>query len=177
MRPSFFGTERRRHGLFDGGVVIPAVDNVEIDIVSVEALEAFVDFAYDGFAPVHLSNVVLTLILGGLQTVMPISTDLYLPGLPTIACDLKVSPGAAQFTLAVFLIGVAIGQVAYDPITDKYGRQKPLRFGLAVYTLGSIICALAPTINLLIGGRFLQALGSAASPGSACSLGFLTVRR
>lgn len=113
--------------------------------------------------PVQLSNVVLMLILGGLQTVMPLSTDLYLPGLPAIARDLNVSPGAAQFTLAVFMIGVAVGQVAYGPITDKYGRKKPLLFGLAVYILGALVCTLATTINLLIGGRFLQALGASAA--------------
>jgi DHA1 family bicyclomycin/chloramphenicol resistance-like MFS transporter len=112
---------------------------------------------------VPLSNVILTLILGSLQTIMPLSTDLYLPALPTIARDLNVSPGAAQFTLAVFLIGVAIGQVAYGPITDKYGRKTPLLLGLAVYMLGSLVCAIAPTINILIGGRFLQALGASAS--------------
>jgi len=93
---------------------------------------------------------------------MPMSTDLYLPALPTIARDLNVSPGATQLTLAVFMLGVAIGQIAYGPITDKYGRKKPLLVGLAVYILGAMICALAPTITVLIGGRFLQALGASA---------------
>jgi len=69
--------------------------------------------------PVHLSSALLMVILGGLQTVMPISTDLYLPALPTIARDLNVSPGTAQFTMAVFMIGVAIGQITYGPITDN----------------------------------------------------------
>ncbi len=111
---------------------------------------------------IRLSSALLTLILGGVQTVMPISTDLYLPALPTIARDLNVSPGAAQLTLAVFMIGVAIGQIANGPVTDKYGRKKPLLVGLAVYILGAMICALAPTITMLIGGRFLQALGASA---------------
>jgi Major Facilitator Superfamily len=87
-------------------------------------------------ATVYMGSALLTLILGGLQTVMPLSTDLYLPALPTIARDLKVSPGAAQFTVAVFMIGVALGQITYGPITDKYGRKKPLLFGLSVYILG-----------------------------------------
>ncbi len=93
---------------------------------------------------------------------MPLSTDLYLPGLPTIARDLNVSPGAAQYTLAVFMIGAALGQIAYGPITDKYGRKKPLLVGLWIYTIGATICALAPTISVLIGGRFLQAFGASA---------------
>ncbi len=95
--------------------------------------------------------------------VMPLITDLYLPALPTIARGPNVSPGAAQFTLAVFMLGVALGQVAYGPVTDKEGRLAPLLFGLAVYILGSVVCALAPTITTLIGGRLLQALGASAS--------------
>jgi MFS transporter, DHA1 family, multidrug resistance protein len=111
----------------------------------------------------QLSNLLLMLILGGLQAVMPISTDLYLPALPTIARDLSVNPGAVQLTLAVFMLGVALGQVAYGPITDKHGRKTPLLVGLSIYILGTLVCALAPTISALIGGRFLQALGASAS--------------
>jgi DHA1 family bicyclomycin/chloramphenicol resistance-like MFS transporter len=117
---------------------------------------------FKSYAPIGLSSALVTLILGGLQAVMPISTDLYLPGLPTIARDLNVSPGAAQFTMAIFMIGVAIGQVVYGPVTDRYGRKKPLFVGLTIYILGAVICALAPTINTLLGGRFLQALGASA---------------
>lgn len=113
--------------------------------------------------PARLSNLLLMLILGALQAVMPISTDLYLPALPAIARALSVSPGAAQLTLAVVMLGVALGQVAYGPITDKYGRKTPLLVGLSIYILGTLVCALAPTIGALLGGRFLQALGASAS--------------
>ena len=113
--------------------------------------------------PLPLSPVLLTLILGGLQAVMPLSIDLYLPGLPAIALDLHATAGAAQFTLAVFMLGVALGQLAYGPVTDKYGRKGPLLFGLSVYVLGAVLCALAPSIAALIAGRFLQALGASAS--------------
>jgi len=113
--------------------------------------------------PVHLANSLLTLILGGLQTLMPLSTDLYLPALPSIARDLNASPGAAQFTLSVFMIGVAVGQIAYGPITDKYGRKKPLMIGLVVYVLGAFVCALASSMNALIVGRLVQAFGASAS--------------
>lgn len=114
-------------------------------------------------SPIWLSSTLLILTLGGLQAVMPISTDLYLPALPSIARELHVSAGAAQLTLAVFMIGVAVGQMIYGPITDKYGRKKPLLAGLALYILGAVICALALNINTLIAGRFLQALGASAS--------------
>ncbi|MFC4637953.1 multidrug effflux MFS transporter [Deinococcus hohokamensis] len=110
-----------------------------------------------------ISTALLTLILGCLQAIMPLSIDLYLPGLPTIARDLHVSSGAVQSTLAVFLMGVALGQIAYGPVTDKYGRKRPLLAGLVIFVLGGILCALAPSITVLIAGRFLQALGASAS--------------
>lgn len=109
-----------------------------------------------------INNTLLMLILGSIQAVMPISIDLYLPSLPTIAREYHVLPGAVQFTLAIFMIGVAIGQVFYGPITDKYGRKPPLYVGFGMYIAGALICAVAPSINVLIGGRFLQALGASA---------------
>lgn len=118
----------------------------------------------------RLSGLLLMVILGCLQTVMPMSTDLYLSSLPTIASDLNVSPGAAQFTMAIFLIGVAIGQIFYGPLTDKYGRKRPLTIGLGIYILGSLACALAPSIEVLIAGRFIQALGAAASAVIAAAI-------
>lgn len=81
-------------------------------------------------------------MLGSLQAVMPLSTDLDLPGL---------------------MIGVALGQVASGPITDKWGRKKPPTCGLAVFLLGAGLCALAPGLAVLMAGHFLQALGASAS--------------
>jgi DHA1 family bicyclomycin/chloramphenicol resistance-like MFS transporter len=107
------------------------------------------------------------LILGSIQAIMPISIDLYLPSLPTIAHEFNVTAGAVQFTLAIFLIGVGLGQLVYGPITDKYGRKGPLTVGFIIYILGALACALAPSITVLIAGRFLQALG--ASAGSVIS--------
>ena len=109
-----------------------------------------------------IHNTVLMLILGSIQAIMPISIDLYLPSLPTIAHEYNVLPGAVQFTLAIFLIGVAVGQLFYGPITDKYGRKPPLYVGFGMYIAGAVLCATAPSINVLIGGRFLQALGASA---------------
>lgn len=117
--------------------------------------------------PRALHPVLLMIILGSIQAVMPISIDLYLPSLPTIAREFAVSSGSVQFTLAIFLLGVGIGQVIYGPITDKYGRKRPLIFGFGVYIIGALLCAQANTIDMLIAGRFLQALG--ASAGSVIS--------
>ena len=109
-----------------------------------------------------IHNTVLMLILGSIQAIMPISIDLYLPSLPTIAHEYNVLPGAVQFTLAIFMIGVAVGQLFYGPITDKYGRKPPLYVGFGMYIVGALICATAPNITMLTGGRFLQALGASA---------------
>lgn len=117
--------------------------------------------------PRALHPVLLMIILGSIQAIMPISIDLYLPSLPTIAREFAVPNGSVQFTLAVFLLGVGIGQVVYGPITDKYGRKRPLLFGFAVYIVGAFVCAQSTSIEMLIGGRFLQALG--ASAGSVIS--------
>ncbi len=108
------------------------------------------------------SLLFLTIILGSVQAIMPMSIDLYLPALPTIANELNVAAGSVQFTVAIFMIGVAIGQVIYGPITDKFGRKTPLLFGFGLYVIGAVICASAPTITWLIIGRFVQALGASA---------------
>lgn len=110
--------------------------------------------------PLH--GALLMLILGSIQAVMPISIDLYLPAMPTIAQQFGVPAGTVQFTLAIFLIGVAIGQIIYGPITDKFGRKRPLAFGFVLYIIGAFLCATAPSIELLIIGRFVQALGASA---------------
>jgi MFS transporter, DHA1 family, multidrug resistance protein len=110
-----------------------------------------------------LPGLVLMLILGGLQALMPTSIDLYLPSLPTIAKDLAVSAGDVQFTLAVYLFGSAIGQIVYGALTDTYGRKKPLLAGYALYCVGTVICASSYDIDTLIIGRLVQALGAAAA--------------
>lgn len=113
-------------------------------------------------APIAFTSGVFILILGAIQAIMPMSIDLYLPALPTIARELQVEPGLVQLTVAVFLLGVAVGQLIYGPITDKYGRKLPLFVGLGLYIVGALFCAQADSIELLIGGRFIQALGASA---------------
>ena len=102
------------------------------------------------------------LLLGALTAFAPLSIDMYLPAFPTAAADLGASIAAVEKTLAAFFAGMALGQLAYGPLTDRFGRRRPLLAGCALYTVASVLCALAPNVHLLLVARFLQALGGAA---------------
>jgi len=102
------------------------------------------------------------LILGALMAFAPMSIDMYLPSLPTIAAEFGENPAAAQFTLASFFIGLALGQALHGPLADRYGRKPPLYAGLALYTVASVGCALASDIATLTAWRFVQAVGGCA---------------
>ena len=105
-------------------------------------------------------TLALTIVLALLTALGPLSTDMYLPSLPAIAASFKASTGQTQLTLSAFLLGFAAGQFFYGPISDRIGRKPVLLFGLGLFTLASLICALSPNIETLIGARFLQALGA-----------------
>lgn len=94
----------------------------------------------------------------------PISTDLYLPSLPRLGEVFGASSGTVQLTLSVFLVGFACGMLIYGPLSDRFGRRPVLVGGIMLFLLGGLACLLAPTIEWLIAGRLLQALGAAAGP-------------
>lgn len=102
------------------------------------------------------------LVLGALIAFAPMSIDMYLPSLPTIAAEFGAEPSAAQFTLAGFFIGLALGQAIHGPLADRYGRKPPLYAGLILYVAASVGCALAPDIATLTALRFAQAVGGCA---------------
>lgn len=104
----------------------------------------------------------LVIILGTLTAFSPLSIDMYLPGLPAIAREFNVPTSLAQQTLAVFFIGLSLGQALYGPISDRMGRRRPLLFGCVVYIIASLGCAMAPSIGSLIVLRLAQALGGCA---------------
>jgi len=106
------------------------------------------------------NTLALTALLGLLTALGPLSTDMYLPSLPAIGLALGTDAAAVQLTLSVFLLGFAAGQVVYGPLSDRFGRRRPLLAGLALFVAASVLCALAPTIELLTAARFLQALGA-----------------
>lgn len=106
----------------------------------------------------------LIVMLGVLTAFGPLSIDLYLPGLPAIGRDLGADPARVQQTLSTFFLGLALGQLVYGPMSDRFGRRPVMGFGIVVYLLATVYCALAPSIESLIAGRFVQGIGGAAGP-------------
>ena len=102
------------------------------------------------------------LLLGSLSTFGPLSMDLYLPGLPSMAHDLSAPAWATQLTITTSMIGLAGGQLVAGPISDARGRRGPLLAGLAAYMVTSLLCALAPTIWGLLVLRLVQGAAGAA---------------
>lgn len=103
-------------------------------------------------------TTILWLIAGSLM-LQPLSTDLYLASLPHLATDFGVTPAAVQQTLSLFVIGFGVAQLISGPLSDRFGRRPVLLWGLAIYIAASLACALAPTLELLILARFVQAIG------------------
>ena len=104
----------------------------------------------------------MALVLGSLSWIGPFAIDMYLPAMPVIAEDLQASVSASQATLMAFFISFGVSQLVYGPASDVFGRKPPLYFGLVVFALASIGCAMSPTINWLIAMRFVQGIGAAA---------------
>ena len=104
----------------------------------------------------------LVLLLGAMTAFAPMSIDMYLSSLPAMGRTLNAGPDQTQATLAAFFAGMAIGQVFYGPASDRFGRRLPLLVGIGVFTIASVVCALASTIETLIVARFIQALGGCA---------------
>jgi DHA1 family bicyclomycin/chloramphenicol resistance-like MFS transporter len=102
------------------------------------------------------------LVLGLLSAIGPFAIDMYLPALPSIGQNLGASVHAVQASLMAFFISLGIGQIVYGPVSDMVGRKPPLYFGLALFAVGSVGCALAPNIETLIALRFVQGLGACA---------------
>ncbi|WP_188510703.1 multidrug effflux MFS transporter [Conyzicola nivalis] len=99
--------------------------------------------------------------LGALQAIWPLTMDLYLPSFPQLQDELGTTPALVQFTLTGAFIGMALGQLVAGPISDAVGRTRPLATALVIYAVATVWCALAPSIELLIAGRFAQGLGAA----------------
>lgn len=103
------------------------------------------------------------LVLGMLSAVGPFAIDMYLPAFPAIARDLQVDVSAVQMSLMSFFVAVAVCQIAYGPLSDRFGRKPPLYAGLGLFALASIGCSFAQSVEALIAFRFLQGVGSCAA--------------
>jgi MFS transporter, DHA1 family, multidrug resistance protein len=101
----------------------------------------------------------LTALLAGLSAVGPLTTDMYLPSLPDIVRRLDATTAQGQLTISAYLIGFAVGQIVYGPVSDGYGRKPVLIGAIVLYCLASLACAFSTSIEMLIGARALQALG------------------
>ena len=112
--------------------------------------------------PVPPSPWGLVILLGSLTAMGPLAIDMYLSSLPAIGESLRATPAQVQGTMAAFLAGMAAGQVVYGPASDRVGRRPPILLGTIIFIIASVGCALAPTPELLLLGRFIQALGACA---------------
>ncbi len=101
------------------------------------------------------------LLPGALVALAPLSIDVYLPALPRLAADLEAAPSMVQLTVTACLIGLACGQLLAGPLSDAYGRRRPLLIGLGVHTVAGLLCAVAPDAASLVVFRALQGVGGA----------------
>ncbi|KAB0484583.1 MFS transporter, DHA1 family, bicyclomycin/chloramphenicol resistance protein [Pseudomonas reinekei] len=102
------------------------------------------------------------LILGALSAFGPLAIDFYLPAFPAMALAFGTDEKHVQLTLAAYFLGLSIGQLAYGPVADRFGRRIPLLIGVGLFTAASLACVYAPNLEWLIGARFIQALGGCA---------------
>ncbi|HWO77346.1 MAG TPA: Bcr/CflA family efflux MFS transporter [Bacillus sp. (in: firmicutes)] len=117
--------------------------------------------------PTGKERLALAFLLSMLGMLGPFNIDMYLPSFPEIADDLGVRASLVQLSLTACLIGLALGQLVFGPISDAHGRRKPLLISIFLFSLSSLLCALAPNITTLVAARFLQ--GFTASGGIVLS--------
>ncbi|ODU10208.1 MAG: Bcr/CflA family drug resistance efflux transporter [Rubrivivax sp. SCN 71-131] len=114
-------------------------------------------------APARPGKARVALALSLLLGLQPVTTDLYLPALPQLTQALGASMTMAQQTLAALLLAFGLAQLAWGPVADRVGRRPVLLWGLSMYALASLACALAPSVELLVLARFVQGLGMGAA--------------
>ncbi|MGA5357912.1 multidrug effflux MFS transporter [Streptomyces purpurascens] len=113
--------------------------------------------------PHRRTGLLVTFLLGSLTAVPPLAMDMYLPSLPEVTRSLHAPAATVQLTLTACLAGMALGQLVVGPMSDRWGRRRPLLAGLAVFVVATVLCALAPTVELLVAFRLAQGLAGAAA--------------
>ena len=104
----------------------------------------------------------LLIVLALLSAVAPFATDLYLSAFPSMTADLGTTATSVQLTLTAFLTGIALGQLVFGPLSDRFGRMAPLVVGSLLCLAASAATALAPTVEALVAARFAQGITGAA---------------
>ena len=107
-------------------------------------------------------SIATTALITALVATGPLSTDMYLPALPAIRAAFAATTADVQLTLSVFLVGLALGQLALGPLSDRFGRRPVLIGGMALYFLASVACMVAPSVEALMAARLVQAVGVCA---------------
>lgn len=106
----------------------------------------------------------IMVVLGTLLAFASVSTDLYLPALPTLGVALRGQPGDIELTLSGFLVGFSLGQLLWGPLGDRYGRRVPILAGLVLFVIGSAGCATSSSVAQMVGWRVVQAVGACSGP-------------
>ncbi|CAN5242484.1 multidrug effflux MFS transporter [soil metagenome] len=113
--------------------------------------------------PAYRPNARYVLLLGSMAALPAVSTDIYLPSLPDVARDLGTGTAAVQLTMTGMMIGGAVGQLVIGPMSDRFGRRKPVLIGIALHVLTSLLCAIAPGILPLVALRVAQGFFNASA--------------
>jgi MFS transporter, DHA1 family, multidrug resistance protein len=108
-------------------------------------------------------TLAMTLLLSVLTGIGPLTVDMYLASMPDIGRLLGATTAQVQLTISFYLIGFAMGQVLYGPLSDRHGRRPVMLGALTIYMVATLACALAPNIELLLAARFFQAIGGAGT--------------
>lgn len=113
------------------------------------------------------NNNIKNFFVSALLIVLPISSslciDMYLPAYSSIARTFNVSEGAVNLSMSLYLFGLAIGQLIYGPLSDRFGRKIVLIIGLSFFAIASLLCMMSPTLHIFLAARLLQALGACSS--------------
>jgi MFS transporter, DHA1 family, multidrug resistance protein len=108
-------------------------------------------------------NAKYVLLLGLMCALPAVTSDIYLPSLPEVAIDLHTTTTAVQLTMSGVLVGGAVGQLVVGPLSDRFGRRRPVLIGIVLHIVISLLCALAPGIGTLIALRVVQGFFNAAA--------------
>jgi MFS transporter, DHA1 family, multidrug resistance protein len=100
----------------------------------------------------------------------PVGMHIFVPALPAAAKDLHATPAALELTISLYILGLAVGQLIYGPVSDRFGRRPALLAGLSIFTIASIAALFAPDVHTLVLARFFQAIGGCSGLVLACAI-------